>query len=206
MLHIRDQPAQLGPAQADGQVFRVNSMDQYGDADQTRHQRRQCRTGNPHGRDWPYPQNENRIEHDIQRDIEDRIPKRRHRIPHPAQGRREQDHDERHGHTEENHAQIGKRERERLRRRRQQMEQLRGKYPTQRRRHHPRNPEHPHCTANRPPHILNITPAHRLADQDGGGHRKAEQGGEHQEHDHPRVRCRGQRFLAKETPDPDRVD
>jgi hypothetical protein len=49
------------------------------------------------------------------------------------------------------------------------------------------------------------SPTHILADQYGGRHRKAEQCGEHQEHDQPRIGRRGERFFPQKLANPDRI-
>ena len=60
--------------------------------------------------------------------------------------------------------------------------------------------------AEHPPRLVDVLAAPRLADEDGRGHAEAEHEGRQQEHDHVGVGGRGERALAEEAADPDRVD
>ena len=64
----------------------------------------------------------------------------------------------------------------------------------------------PIARADHPPRPIDVARAERLADQHRRRHAEAEDEGHQQEHDHIGVGGRGERVLAEEAADPDRVD
>ena len=82
---VRAQPCKLGPAQANGQVKRIDLAQQQGEADDPGNDCRQSRAGDTHCGDWTKAKNEDRIEDDVEHDIQDRVPKWRDGIADAAQ-------------------------------------------------------------------------------------------------------------------------
>ena len=110
------------------------------------------------------------------------------------------------GHGEEDDAQISERERHRFGRRGEQAQQLRREHPAEDRDRGDDGQEAADRGAQRAAGAVDVAPAERLADQHRRRHAEAEHERHQQEHDEIGVGGRGERLLAEEAADPDRVD
>ncbi len=171
-----------------------------------RQQRGPRRTGDAQPRERAHAEDQQRVERDVQRHRQQQEAERRARVAGTAQRRAEEGEGVQRRRGQEDDPQVGLGQRQR---------RGRGTHrPQQRMRHEPAGDGDQHrnadeeggAGAHHPPCLDHVARAHRLADQDGGGHADAEHRADQEEHDVVGVGRGGQRRFAEEPADPDRVD
>ncbi len=174
--------------------------------DRVRDQGRGRRSGDAKAWRRAKPEDEDRIQRDVESDRQQQKPERRLRITGAAQGHHHERIHVQRRHGEEDDAQVAGRERQRVERR---------AHPAQQHRRQQESGECDRCRDEREETgagtdhalgLVEILGADALANQDRRCHADAEHRAEQEEQDHVRVRGRGQCRLAEEMPDPDRID
>ncbi|MDN3711052.1 hypothetical protein QWZ10_03060 [Paracoccus cavernae] len=205
-MRARDQELQIRSGQAQRQLAGIDRAEHCTEADVVCHHHRQRRARDSHLRKRADPEDEERVQNDIEHYGHCHEDQRRHRIAAAAQGHHQHGLDHHRGHGDEGHAQEIIGERQNFGRCPEQREDLWREDPADRRDDDRSRRECPHGGADDLTCRAQVVPAHRLADQDGRGQSEAEDEGRHQHHDQNAVGGCGKRLLAQKPPDPNRVD
>ena len=206
MRPIGPQQPQFRAAEPDRQIERISAPDHEEQAGDVGEHPRERRPGQSQFGHRAKSQNENRIEHQRQHQIEHGVPQRRHRVSHPAHRRLQQDIEEDEGHADEHHLEEGLGIFERRGRRRQQPQDRRHQQAAEHGDQQADADESASSGTNRAPHFLDVAPANCLPDHDRCRHREAEHARKDQKHHHVGDAGCGKGILAKKLADIDRAD